>query len=687
MRTLRRAMVCTVPFVKGYVKRFMLLSGFMAIPVFLACVHLHADYQKTCCWPAFDYEGQPAQTDGAFSKAVVAGSRTGTANYTAESRTMTAADGKLCVRLDCKSYVHFPAEEYDVQLTNLSAVEPTGVTCNFRSLALSIDTPASTAPAVINVLRGSTCKATDFVPESFAIEAGKEHVFATTCGRSSNDTVPFIELNLDEQNGYLFAIGWTGSWRARFANTGKAVEVEIGMERTNFRLLPGETIRQPSVLVFVRKNQTRREFKTLVHRFMLENKVPRDAKGRIIPPILAVASGGGNKTPKMMTDVLQYCLDNAMPFDTYWIDAGWYGAPHEDELYGNCGPNWSKYVGDWRVNTATHPTGDLLPIANAVHTAGLKFLLWFEPERMTDSAPILKTHPEYRNGQLVDYGNPEALRWMQDTVYGIIEKHAVDVYRQDFNMDPGPVWRGMDKPDRVGIAEAKHVAGVYKFLDDMRARFPNILQENCASGGRRLDVEMISRAHTYCRSDYYVGRKPGDAAFILGQSGTLNLMPYLPFQGCEFNCVPVGDDYAAFSIVSAGTVITPSDFDGGIIRRKITDAETAWFKKVFDCAVRMRPFYMGDFYPLTDETGVGDDVWCAWQCDRPDLKAGFAIFFRRGAAKEETRTFKLGGIRPHAKYRLDYYYGSKKTAEGSELENWTVSLAPRSFQLVFYQRQ
>ena len=388
-----------------------------------------------------------------------------------------------------------------------------------------------------------------------------------------------------------------------------------------------------------------------------------------------------------MTDVLRYCVDNKMPFDTFWIDAGWCGAPHEDELYSNCGPHWFKYVGDWRVNTSVHPTGDLMPIADAVHHAGLKFLLWFEPERMTDSAPILKTHPEYRHGQLVDYGNPEALKWIQDAVYGMIEKHRIDVYRQDFNMDPGPVWRGMDAPDRVGIAEVKHIVGMYKFLDDMRARFPDILQENCASGGRRIDLEMIARSHVYCRSDYYVGRKPGDTAFILGQCGTLNLMPYLPFQGCEFNCVPVGDDYAAFSIISAGTVITPSDFDGGIIRRKITGEETAWFKKIFAVAARMRPFYMGEFYPLTDETGVGDDVWCAWQFDRPDLSAGFAIFFRRGAAIDASRTFRLGGIKPGAMYQIEDYDGSKKTVDGLELENWTAKLAPRSFQLVFYKKR
>jgi len=221
----------------------------------------------------------------------------------------------------------------------------------------------------------------------------------------------------------------------------------------------------------------------------------------------------------------------------------------------------------------------------------------------------------------------------------------------------------------------------------MRGRFPDILQENCASGGRRIDLEMNARAHVYCRSDYFIGQKPNDTAFILGQNATLNLTPYLPFQGCEFNCVPVNDDYAAFSIISSGTVMTPSDFDGGIIRRAFSGDETAWFKKVFDIAARMRPFYMGDFYPLTDETGAGNDVWCAWQCDRPDLKAGFAIFFRRGAATEESRTFQLGGIAPDAEYELDVYGGPQKTVKSSELKTWSTRLAQRSFQLLFYKKR
>lgn len=642
------------------------------------------DSQLNECRPAFDYNGELHGIRDKYKK--VPDSQQKTRNYTSVSHTLTTKDGKLEVYIDDKKYNQFPAKEYAIRLKNISGKEPTGIISNFRSLKFSIEKKEAAKSVTLNVLRGSTCNAKDFIPEIFEIESGKGQVLTTSTGRSSSNYIPFFELNMDDLNGYLIAVGWTGSWKAGFSNTSENIEIEIGMEETNFRLLPKESISQPSILVIARRNQTHQEFMTLVHRFMLENKVPRDSKGEVIPPILAVASGGGNKTPQMMADILQYCTNNKLPFDTYWIDAGWYGAPHEDELYSNCGPNWYKYVGDWRVNTTTHPTGNLLPIANAVHAAGMKFLLWFEPERMTDIAPILQRHPEFRHDQLVDYGNPETLKWIQETVYGIIAQHQIDVYRQDFNIDPGPIWKGMDAEDRIGIAEAKHIAGMYQFLDDMRTRFPDILQENCASGGRRIDMEMISRAHTYCRSDYFIGRKPDDSAFILGQNATLNLTPYLPFQGCEFNCVPVGDDYGAFSIISSGTVITPSDFDGGIIQRTIPDEETAWFKKVFDVANRMKPFYMGDFYQLTNETGAGNDIWCAWQCDRPDQNAGFAMIFRRGDATEESRAFQLGGIDSSAKYSIEFYDGTEKTVKGSQLENWNTQLEPRSFQLFFYRK-
>jgi len=604
--------------------------------------------------------------------------------------TYTAPDGKLQITINGKKYKNYPVTEHTVSLTNLSRDEDTKIISDFQSLDIDLANPRGWYQVpTLNTLRGSFCIPTDFTPLTVDLGAGASHSFATPSGRSSEEVFPFIELNLNDNSGWFFAPGWTGGWAAKFANQSNKVNVKIGMIDTHFKLLPGETVIQPGVVIFQREGKTRREFKTLVHSFMLDHKVPRDTQGEIIPPILAVTVGGGNKTPQMMLDTLQYCIDNKFPFDTYWIDAGWYGAPHEVEPWSNCGPAWYRYVGDWRVNTTVHPTGTLLPIADAVHANNMKLLVWFEPERIYHETPIYSERPEYRNGPLLDLGNPEARKWIQGVLFDMIEKHGIDIYRQDFNMNPGPVWKDLDNknPERVGIAEAKHIGGLYTMLDEMRQRFPNILQENCASGGRRLDIEMATRAHSYCQSDYFIGPKPEDRAFILGQNATLNTTPYLPFHGGEFNCVPIGDDYAAFSIISSGTICTFSDFDGGIVRRTFSTEETEWFQKVFAFDARMKKFYTGNFYPLCDETDAADDVWCGWQFDRNDLGAGFAVVFRRGKATEESKTFSLGNIDPDAEYDLEFYDGSKSTVKGNDLKQWKVTLPQRSFQLFLYTKK
>jgi len=106
-------------------KRWMLLFVLVVGQVFPAAAQAQVPRLNTC-WPAFDYDGKPAQADGSWARAMVAGSQTEAARCAAESRTMTAADGRLQIRLDCKNYKGFPAEEYRVLVTNLSKTEPTG---------------------------------------------------------------------------------------------------------------------------------------------------------------------------------------------------------------------------------------------------------------------------------------------------------------------------------------------------------------------------------------------------------------------------------------------------------------------------------------------------------------------------------------------------------------------------------
>ncbi|MBQ2684494.1 MAG: alpha-galactosidase [Thermoguttaceae bacterium] len=637
--------------------------------------------------PSFIYDGQPA--DLYIYNRSSEGDQNTDEFFSVIDR-FTTPDGRLQVEMYRKHYKRFPVVEYSVTLKNLSDDQPTAIIENFKSYDGTVELPAFGQSVELNIIRGSVCAPEDFAREFSTLAKGESRAFRTPSGRSSNDCMPFLETSFDAYNGLIVAVGWTGAWAADIENTGDALHITAGMDKTRFYLKPGETIRQPSITLFTREGIGRRAFKTVVHRFMLDCKVPRRADGTLHQPILPITAGGGNKTPEMMLDIINYALENKIPFDTFWIDAGWYGPARQLDPLPNCSTDWYQYVGDWTFNTTTNPAGNFRKISDAVHRANMRFLVWFEPERVAE-APIRQEHPEYIHDNLLDYGQDAALEWIQNAVYSVIEDSKIDIYRQDFNMEPGPVWAKMDEsdPDRVGIAEARHVAGLYKFLDDMRARFPDIMQENCASGGRRIDIEMISRAFSYCRSDYPIGPKPGDTAFVMSQNATLNTTPYLPFQGSETDCVSIHDDYAMASCFAAGTVFTPTDFDGAIVARPFTDQETVWFQKAFGLAKRIKDLSTEDFYPLVDETTAGDDCWAAWQFFGAD--AGCAIAFRRPAAAENDKIFELTGIDPEAQYDVELFDGTfdaiNKSASGKELAAWKVSIPKRSFQLIFYKKK
>jgi len=195
------------------------------------------------------------------------------------------------------------------------------------------------------------------------------------------------------------------------------------------------------------------------------------------------------------------------------------------------------------------------------------------------------------------------------------------------------------------------------------------------------------RAHVYCRSDFFIGPKPEDQAFIQGQNATLNTLAFLPFQGGEGNCVPVGDVYGMLSLFAPGTVCTPTDFDGAIVRREFTEDETNWFKKVYGLLDRIKPYWSADFHPLTEETTASNLEWCAWQLDDPASGSGVIQVFRRGEVPDESRAFALQNIDPAASYELENFAGEKKEVSGAELQEWTVALPRRGAELIFYKKK
>ena len=184
--------------------------------------------------------------------------------------------------------------------------------------------------------------------------------------------------------------------------------------------------------------------------------------------------------------------------DTYWIDACWYGD----------GDEWWEEVGSWTINRDRFPNG-LRPISDAAHEAGMRFVLWFEPERARKKSAIAREHPEFLlssdtdpDNLLLNLGMPEAREYITEVISTHIAEQGIDVYRQDFNFDPLPYWQAADESDRIGMTEIRHTEGLYAFWDDLLRRHPNISIDNCSSGGRRIDLETMTRSLPLWPSDY-----------------------------------------------------------------------------------------------------------------------------------------------------------------------------------------
>ena len=103
---------------------------------------------------------------------------------------------------------------------------------------------------------------------------------------------------------------------------------------------------------------------------------------------------------------------------------------------------------------------------------------------------------------MLNLGNEEARRRITGRLAEDIERYHLRVLHVDFNFAPLSYWRMNDAPDRKGVSEILYNRSLYKMWGDLLARFPNLIIDNCASGGRRLDYEALRYSIPFFRTDY-----------------------------------------------------------------------------------------------------------------------------------------------------------------------------------------
>jgi alpha-galactosidase len=546
----------------------------------------------------------------------------------------------IVLTVEARVFDRYPAVEWVARFENRGAAA-SPILEDVQTLDLAIASGYVRRPLVLHHLQGDTCSATSFMPLQTLVEPEKPVRLAPTGGRPSSMTAfPFWNLQYEDA-GLITGVGWTGQWQADFVReaTGPA-SMRVGLETLRTTLMPGEAIRTPRVVIMPWKG-SRADAHSRFRRLMFEHFTPRVGGRLPTPPLAMQTFDRYNGHPDWATETGQliYARKAAdLGFDTLWLDAAWFPG------------GFPNGVGSWRADETRFPRG-LKPVADAVHAQKMRFVLWFEPERVAPGSDIAREHPEWvsggANGGLFRLHDPEARRWLTDTLIQRIEEYGVDVYRNDFNMDPLPHWRAEDAPDRQGITEIRYVEGLYEMWDALRTHYANLLIDNCSSGGRRLDLEMMMRSIPLWRSD--TGCWAGHPEW--NQMQSMALAQYLPL-------FTVGlwsaDPYERRSAGTAGASVEVPYLEPGFDPKP-------WAEAVAELK-ELRRFWFGDFYALSGNDTALDGV-AAWQLHRADTNEGVIYAFRRPESGLGGIVVIPRSIKPSVAYTVRFRTDGKATVQ------------------------
>jgi alpha-galactosidase len=410
------------------------------------------------------------------------------------------------------AFKDFPAVEWVLKFKNENKTD-TPIIANVKALDCVFKGEGN---FILHRAKGSNAQRDDFAPVEESLDSNIQLRITPIGGRSSNTaSLPFFNLENKGKEGVIVGVGWSGQWVAEFAKDKKGVKVSVGMELVNLKLYPGEEIRTPRILLLFWQGDDYIGSQNLFRKFLVVHHIP---KVNGIPVTLPFSCSSSGPPDEANNASVENQLEFVAPFVKYygveylWIDAGWFVG------------GWPNGVGNWFPRENGFPNG-FHPLVQEIKKMGMKgLILWFEPERVFRETWIDREHPDWvlrlpgnPNG-LLNLGNEEALTWLTDYLSEMIKREGISVYRQDFNMDPLPYWRSADPPDRQGITEIRYVEGLYRLWDELLRRNPGLIVDNCASGGRRIDLETISRSVMLWRTDYQYYEPNGQQCHTYGIS-------------------------------------------------------------------------------------------------------------------------------------------------------------------------
>lgn len=346
-----------------------------------------------------------------------------------------------------------------------------------------------------------------------------------TDGRSSSHDLPFAVI-AGTRGGLAVAIEWSGTWFLSFdqrdpgarevARYPFSLRFEAGLWGIRLDLRPGDSLPLPMVLLAPYEGDVS-EGGNALRRHVRGQVMPR-LSGEEVMPLTSFNHCfglGNNWNDALLRPVVDACATAGLEY--FVIDAGWFKN------------GFRRGIGNWEeIDPQKFPDG-IEPFSRYVQERGMRYGTWFEPEFAHLESALFRQHPEWffpstpqasddlaewviepapsktelfgPGFRLLDFGLTEVQQYWVDRITAAYEDWGVRWIRWDCNGGLLSCWNATNEP---GWAQIRHVQGLYRVLDYILDAFPELVIEQCASGGNRIDLGTVRRGHTFWMNDHTV---------------------------------------------------------------------------------------------------------------------------------------------------------------------------------------
>lgn len=485
-------------------------------------------------------------------------------------------------------------------------------------------------------------------------------------GASSPQLDPFFALlrkdtNEDHGEVYAFNFVYSGNFSAQiqvdqFHNT----RASIGLNPFDFSWLleQGESFQTPEVVMCYSSQglgEMSRTYNKLYRTRLCHGKF-RDAVRPILinnweatyfdfnaEKILAIAEEGKKLGIELMV-----------------LDDGWFGKRDDD--YSS--------LGDWVVDKNKLPDG-LEDLVKRVHDIGMKFGLWFEPEMISEDSNLYRQHPDWcihvpnrpytygRNQLILDLSRKEICDYVIKSLSDVLSSSPIDYVKWDMNRHMTEIGSASLPSERQRETAHRYMLGLYRIMEEVTSKFPNVLFESCSSGGGRFDPGMLFYMPQTWTSDNT------DAICRLKiQYGTSLVYP-ISSMGSHVSTVPNHQVGRITPLETRGHVAMSGNLGYELDLTRLTEEEQEIVKNQVSLYKEIRSLIQfGNFYRIISPFESNETAWNFVSEDQSEVIVNYFVVLSQPAAA--IRTLKIKGLNPDFQYKnieTDEIYG------GDELMN------------------